>query len=459
MFTERVNKNAVLRWWVESRRTLTLALPIVSGLVGQMLMGLTDTLMVAQVGTIPLAAAAFGHNLLNLPLVGGMGLLAAVAVLTAQAYGARVHDHTGEVLRHGLFIAGAAGLGAAAVVTFFRNRVGWLGQPAEVVAAAQTYLLLTAWSLLPALLSHALKQFSEALVQPWPPTLIMLGGVLLNIFLNWLLIFGHWSLPAMGLDGAGLATLLARIATALAMLAFIMRAPSLARHLPVRWFAGLSWTAIRAQIHLGTPVAAQHLLEVGAFVTAALMMGWINAEAMAAHQIAITCAATTFIFALGIGMAVSIRVGHAWGARAPRRLRRVGFSGLLITGVLMSGFAILFIFGGNAIAHAFSQSPEVVWMAAVMLFIAGFFQVFDGFQVVAICALRGMSDVRLPALVAIISYWLVALPLAGALGFLAGMSAAGVWIGLAIGLATAATILIWRFHRLADVRNSIDTAR
>jgi MATE family multidrug resistance protein len=130
-----------------------------------------------------------------------------------------------------------------------------------------------------------------------------------------------------------------------------------------------------------------------------------------------------------------------------------------MTGVLMSGFALLFIFGGNTIAHAFSRSVDVVSMAAVMLFIAGFFQVFDGFQVVAICALRGMSDVRVPALVAIISYWLVALPLAGMLAFPVGMSAAGVWIGLAVGLATAAGILIWRFHRLAGVKSSTDTAR
>jgi MATE family multidrug resistance protein len=459
MSSVHIRKNTVLRWWIESRCTLALALPIMSGLVGQMLMGLTDTLMVAQVGTIPLAAAAFAHNLLNLPLVGGMGLLAAVAVLTAQAYGAREHSATGEVLRHGLFIAGGAGLGAAVLVSFLRNRVSWLGQPIEVVAAAQTYLLLTAWSLVPAMLSHALKQFSEALIRPWPPTLIMLGGVVLNILLNWLLIFGHWGLPAMGLDGAGLATLLARIATALVMLAFIVRAPALARHLPVHWFAGLSWAAIRAQINLGTPVAAQHLLEVGAFVAAALMMGWINAEAMAAHQIAITCAATTFIFALGLGMAVSIRVGHAWGAQALHRLRVVGYSGLLMSGLLMTGFAILFIFGGNTIAHAFSRSPEVVWMAALMLFIAGFFQIFDGFQVVAICALRGMSDVRLPAVVAIVSYWFVALPLAATLGFIAGMAAAGIWIGLAAGLATAATILIWRFHRLTGFRNSAGTAR
>ena len=443
-----VPKATALRWWCESRRTLTLALPIMSGLVGQMLMGLTDTLMVGQVGTIPLAAAAFGHNLINVPMVGGMGLLAAVAVMTAQAFGARQTAEAGQVLRHGLVISFVSGLGAAVLLSLLRSRVGWLSQPPEVVAAAQTYLLLTAWSLVPAMISHALKQFSEAVVQPWPPTLIMLGGVLLNIFLNWLLIFGHWGFPAMELDGAGLATLLARIATALVMFGYVMRAPRLAAYLPTRWLAPFSWSAMRAQLRLGTPVAAQHLLEVGAFVAAALMMGWINAEAMAAHQIAITCAATTFIFALGLGMAVSIRVGHAWGAGAHRRLRIVGHSGLFMSGLIMSTFALMFILGGNAIADAFSQSPEVVRMAAAMLFIAGFFQIFDGFQVVAMCALRGMNDVRVPALVAIISYWLIALPLGGALGFFAGFGARGIWIGLAAGLGTAALILIWRFHRL-----------
>jgi multidrug resistance protein, MATE family len=449
-----VKKATVRRWWCESRRTLTLALPIMSGLVGQMLMGLTDTLMVGQIGTIPLAASAFGHNLINVPLVGGMGLLAAVAVLTAQAYGAQQPAEVGQVLRHGLLISIVSGLIAALFLTFLRSRVGWLNQPTEVVAAAQTYLLLTAWSLLPMMVSLALKQFSEAVVQPWPPTLIMLGGVLLNIFLNWLLIFGHWGFPAMGLNGAGLATLLARMVTAIVMLGFVLRSRRLAPYLPVRWFAPVSWTAIRAQISLGTPVAAQHLLEVGAFVAAALMMGWINAEAMAAHQIAITCAATTFIFALGLGMAVSIRVGHAWGAGAHRRLRVIGYSGLGMSGLLMSAFALMFILGGSAIASAFSQSPEVVRMAAAMLVIAGFFQIFDGFQVVAMCALRGMSDVRLPAVVAIVSYWLIALPLGGALGFFFGLAARGIWIGLAAGLATAAVILIARFHRLeANLRH------
>jgi MATE family multidrug resistance protein len=276
-----------------------------------------------------------------------------------------------------------------------------------VVAAAQTYLLLTAWSLVPVMISHALKQFCEAVARPWPPTLILLGGVLLNIFLNWLFIFGHWGIPRMGLDGAGLATLLARVACAIAMFGYLMFSSQLSVYLPARWFAPLSWPALRAQIVLGTPVATQHLLEVGAFVAAALMIGWISAEAIAAHQIAITCAATTFILALGLGMAVSIRVGHAWGAGAHRRLKVIGYSGLIMSGLLMSVFAVIFICGGSAIAGVFSQSSQVVGMAAAMLLIAGLFQVFDGLQVVAMCALRGMSDVRLPAVVAIVSYWLV----------------------------------------------------
>jgi multidrug resistance protein, MATE family len=423
-----------------------------SGLVGQMLMGLTDTLMVGQVGTIPLAAAAFGHNLSNIPMVGGMGLLAAVSVLTAHAYGARRFRAAGEVLRHGLWVAALAGMAAGLALAFARTRVGWLNQPPEVVAAAQIYLVLVGASLLPLLLSHALKQFSEALNHPWPPTLILLGGVLLNIFLNWLLIFGHFGAPAMGLDGAGLATLIARIATAIAIAVYVLRAPVLAACLPVRWIRLPSWLSIREQLSLGSPVAAQHLLEVGAFALAAIMMGWINAEAMAAHQIAIACAATTFIFALGIGMAVSIRVGHAWGARAFQQLRRIGYSSLALTTLMMTGFALLFILAGKPIASTFSPSSEVVTLAAAMLLIAGFFQIFDGIQVVALSALRGMADVRIPALTAGVSYWLVALPLGYILGFPLGRGALGIWIGLAVGLATAAFLLMLRFHRHAHPR-------
>jgi multidrug resistance protein, MATE family len=435
------------QWLAEGRATLVLALPIMSGLVGQMLMGLADTLMVGQVGTVPLAAAAFASNLSHIPMVGGMGLLAAVPVLTAHAFGSGRSAIAGEVLRHGLWIAVLTGTLAALSLGWIRSRVGWLQQPEEVVAEAQTYLLLLGASLLPLLVAHSLKQFCEALANPWPPTLILLGGVLLNVFLNWLFIFGHWGFPAMGLDGAGLATLIARILTALAIAWYLVRANALLKYLSARWLRPPAWRSLREQLGIGSPVAAQHLLEVGAFSFAAIMMGWIHAEAMAAHQIAITCAATTFIFALGFGMAVSIRVGHAWGAGDHRRLRHVGFSGLLLTGLMMSGFALLFILGGRTIADAFSNSPEVIAIAATMLLIAGFFQVFDGLQVVAMSALRGMGDVRVPALIAGLSYWMIALPVGYLLGFVLGHGPTGIWIGLAAGLGTAAITLIGRFRR------------
>jgi multidrug resistance protein, MATE family len=446
--------NTARQWLKEGRGTLLLALPIMSGLVGQMLMGLADTLMVGQVGTVPLAAAAFASNLSHIPMVGGMGLLAAVPVLTAHAFGSGRSAVAGEVLRHGLWIAVLAGSVAAFGLWWIRSRVGWLQQPEDVVAAAQTYLLLIGMSLLPLLVAHSLKQFCEALANPWPPTLILLGGVLLNVFLNWLFIFGHWGFPPMGLDGAGWATLIARIVTALAIAGYLVRATALLEFLSARWLRLPAWGSLREQLWIGSPVAAQHLLEVGAFSFAAIMMGWIHAEAMAAHQIAITCAATTFIFALGFGMAVSIRVGHAWGAGAHRRLRRVGYGGLFLTGLMMSGFALLFIFGGRLIADAFSNSPEVIAIAATMLLVAGFFQVFDGLQVVAMSALRGMGDVRLPAVIAGFSYWIVALPIGYVLGFVLGHGAIGVWIGLAAGLGTAAVTLIGRFGRHSRIHEN-----
>ncbi|HVR34835.1 MAG TPA: MATE family efflux transporter [Methylomirabilota bacterium] len=438
-----------LVWCREGRRTLSLALPITAGFVGQMLMGLADTLMVGQVGTVPLAAAAFGHALTHIPLVTGLGLLTAMAVLTAHAFGGGRRGAAGEVLRHGLVIAGCVGVISGLGTWWVRTRVGWLGQPGEVVEAAQTYLVLVGWSLLPVLVAHGLKQFSEALSRPWPPMVILLAGVLLNVGLNWLWIYGHWGFPAMGLDGAGLATLVSRILVVVAMAVYVWRSPRLREWLPVAWLARASWRSIREQLALGWPVALQHLLEVGAFVSAALMMGWISAEAIAAHQIAITCAATTFTFALGIGLAVSIRVGHAWGAGALRRLRRVGFSGIVLAGGLMSGFAVLFLVAAYPIAGAFTPSREVVALTAAMLLVAAWFQVFDGVQVVAMSALRGMGDVRVPAVVAGVAYWGLALPVGYGLAFGMGMGAAGIWVGLAAGLASAATVLSFRFHRVS----------
>jgi multidrug resistance protein, MATE family len=301
------------------------------------------------------------------------------------------------------------------------------------------------------LIAQTLKQFSEALNHPWIPTLILLGGVALNVLLNWILIYGNWGAPALGLEGAGWATLMARSAMAAGVAIYVLRSPALRMFRPVRWWVSFQGERFRRLLDLGWPVATQHLLEVSAFAFAAVMMGWISAEAMAAHQIAITCAATTFMFPLGLGMAVCIRVGQAWGAEQYARMRRIGFLGLGLSVGIMGVFGLFFVLGGEFLAGLFIESSDVVRLAAQLLLIAAIFQIADGLQVVAISALRGLSDVRVPALVAVLAYWVLAVPFGAALAFGWKQGAVGIWIGLATGLGVAAFSLVWRFQRKTAV--------
>ena len=444
-------------WTREVYPTLVLALPIMAGMVSHMLMGLTDTLLVGRVGVIPLAAASFVNTVTHPPMVFAIGLLVAVAVLTAQAFGGNQPREAGEILRYGLLVAAGAGVLMGIGFVLLRPKLSLLGQPPEVIAASHKYYLLFGWSILPALIAHAAKQFSEALNHAWMPNGILLGGVALNALLAWALIFGHFGLPALGLEGAGWATMTARIVTACAMLYYTVRSPALKPYLPVSWTARLDLAHFKKMIGLGSPVAAQHLLEVSAFAFAALMMGWISAEAMAAHQIALTCAATTFMFALGLGMAISIRVGQAYGSKEFARVRTIGFVGLGISAFIMGLFGIGFAVARYPLARLFVESPQVITLTTHMFIVAALFQLADGVQVTAISALRGLSDVRVPACIAILAYWIIAVPVGYAFGFHGRFGAVGIWIGLAVGLAVAGFALSWRFHRLTEQTFSIRT--
>lgn len=434
-------------WRREVRPTLTLGCPIMAGMVSQMLMGLADTIMVGRVGVVPLAASSFVNALAHLPLVFGIGLLSSIAVLTAQAYGAKNANEAGETLRHGLVVSFSIGLLATLSMFALHPFLTHLGQPPAVAEAGKTYLLLFGGSLMPALIAHGCKQYAEALKHPWVPTVVMLGGVLLNVFLNWILIYGNWGAPALGLEGAGLATLIARLLMAVVSVTYVLRAKAFREFQPIRWRTALSRERFKKLFNVGLPVGVQHFFEVSAFAAAAIMMGWISAEAIAAHQIALTCAAISFMFALGIGAAACIRVGHAYGAGQFRRMRRIGYVAIGLAAILMAAFGIVFITAGKPIASLFIDSPAVVTLTAQLLVIAAIFQIADGVQVTSISALRGLADVHVPAVIAVIAYWLVALPIGYALAFQMGMGAVGMWIGLASGLGAAAIGLSWRFYK------------
>ena len=433
----------------ECRDTLALALPLIAGQLSQMLMGVIDTVMVGRLGVVPLGAASFANNIIAVPWVLGIGLLTSVSVRVSQARGADRPGQAEAAIRHGTWLALSYALLVVVALALGLPILKYLGQPTEVVARSPVFLMTCGVSLIPAMLSMVWKSTADALNRPWRPFWILLGGVGLNVFLNWLWIWGRWGFPALGLEGAGYATLTARTLSAIAMFVWLTRSNLVHRWVPPRWLVRCHRAAFVHLLAIGFPTSLQLLTEVGAFVTSALIIGSLGATSLAAHQVAITCAATTFMVPLGIALAISVRVGEIVGAGQRDRLHRVLTGGWLFALGFMSLSTYAFSFHGHALAAQFVADPAVIDIAARLLIVAAVFQLFDGIQIVAVSALRGVDDVRLPAWIAFFAYWVVALPCGSWLTFGWHLGAFGIWCGLASGLAAAALALGLRaWHKL-----------
>ncbi len=434
--------NVVLK---QARVTLALALPIVVGQVSQMIMGVTDSVMIGRLGAVPLAGSAFAVGIFSVFYVVGLGLLLPVAVLASREHGAGDDRGCGRWLQHGAVMAVLAsllGMGAMWVLSGWFDR---MGQPVEVLAAIDPYYGLTTLSLLPVLVFQVFRQYAEALGRPWVPMAIMLSGVALNVVLNWILIYGNLGAPALGLEGAGWATLAARVAIVVAILAWLRNAETFRGAWPEAWLRRLQPVRFREMLRIGVPASVMLFFEVGAFVAAALMMGWLGAEALAAHQIALSCAGFMFMFPLGLSMATSMRVGKAVGEGRLDLARPIAGGALLMSCVMMSLSAVGFWLGGEWLARGFVNDPAVVELAARLLVVAAIFQLFDGAQVIGSGALRGLTDVRVPAVITFVAYWILAIPAGYGLGIHTSLGAVGIWAGLAAGLAVAAVLLARRF--------------
>lgn len=433
----------------ENKTTLKLALPIMSGQVSQMLLGLADTMMIGRVGTTELAAAAFSNVIFNTPYVIAIGLFIAVSVNAAHAHGGSRHEDAAETLRTGLLLALLTSLVLAGSLFLVMPWLGLFQQPDAVTSLAPPYLMWLALSLIPGVPAMTIKSFCEAKNQPWTVLWIMLGGVALNVFLNYLLIFGNFGLPRLELVGAGLATFLARLATLIALWLYVTRSKRLALCIPKKWLGWLNKKEALSLCKIGSPTAGQLSLEFGAFGITALLIGQFGDIALASHQIAITCAALIFMFPLGIGMAVSIRVGHSIGGSESALCRPITWGGHLSSFVVTGLFAVVLIGFGANIARSFSPDPELVSLASSLLVIVAFFLIFDGAQVVSMSALRGMQDVVIPTVYIFISFWIIGIPAGAVLAFTRSFGARGLWIGLASGLAIASVVLTGRLiHQL-----------
>jgi MATE family multidrug resistance protein len=317
-----------------------------------------------------------------------------------------------------------------------------------VLAIVPPFFLLIGASITPVLVYLVFRQYSEAMGHPWVPMVIMLGDVALNALLNWILIYGHLGAPALGLTGSGISTLTARTAGALAMIVWVRHHATLKQPLPQRWLAPLSRARLGEMLRLGLPASGMLLFESGAFAASAVMMGWLGSVALAAHQIALSCAATTFMFYLGVSMAAGMRLSAAVGAGEHDRLRPIGHGALLIVGAIAAVFVVGYVLAGRVVAGWFVQDAAVIGVAAQLLIVAAVFQCFDGTQVTAVALLRGMKDVRIPAVITFVAYWLVAVTGGYVFGIRFGGGAVGIWSALAAGLAFAAVCLAFRFRRL-----------
>jgi len=431
----------------EIRPTLALAVPIIVGQVSQMLIGITDSAMIGRVGTVPLAAAAFTHGIFGVFFVMGLGFLFPVGVFAARDAGAGRMPDCAAWLRHGRVVALGIGCGSFGLLAAVSTQLHRFGQPAEVVAVVRPFFLLISLSLIPVFLFQVQRQFAESLRRPWVPMIIMIGDVGLNALLNWIFIWGHWGMPALGLVGSGLATLLART-VAVAVIALWLRRSSTFAEVRAVPRHGLVRSRFRALFGMGLPAAGSLLFESGAFGAASVMMGWLGATELAAHQIALSCASFTFMFPLGLSIAVSMRVSRAVGEGRRDILRAIGFGALGLSSIVMLSFATVFSLFGETLARGFSLDPNVISLAARLLSIAAIFQLFDGGQVVGAGALRGLTDVKVPTLITFVAYWALAIPGAYFVGVRSDFGASGIWGSLAAGLAFAAVFLSWRFRRL-----------
>ncbi len=443
-------------WWAEARAMLALAWPLVLTNLSQFALTLTDTLFVGRLGTMELAAVTLGANLFFALLAPAFGLALAAAPMLAQTRGRGVGFVRGmrRDLRAAVWACALATLPIWLALWHTEALLLAIGQDPALAALAQDYVRALMWGL-PCFLGFVvLRGFLAAEQRPGAALAVSLAGVALNVPLNAWLIHGGFGLPAMGVVGAGLASSLCNLAMLAGLVWLVARDRHLRRFRILGRFWRLDAPRLREVWSIGLPIAGAMWLEIGSFAAAALAMGWLGALPVAAHAIAVQVASATFMVPMGLGQAATARVGLAAGAGDAAAARRAGWVAVAMgIGFMALSMAVLVAFAGP-IAWAFldARNPgaaETAALAALLLVIAGVFQLADGVQAVAAGALRGLKDTQVPMLFAGLGYWGLGLPLGVALALPAGLGAPGIWVGLAAGLFLVAGLMIRRWQVLA----------
>ncbi|MBI3218071.1 MAG: MATE family efflux transporter [Bacteroidetes bacterium] len=432
------------------REGFQLAYPVMLSQLGHVTMGVADNIMVGNLGAAHLAGAGLANVAFNFLLLFGIGVSYAITPLVATADGERNDGQIASILKHGLLINVLNSFVLIGVVSIGMKVLYHINQPPEVVELATPYLSIITYSLIPILIFQTFRQFTEGLSMTRIAMIIVIASNFVNIGLNYILIYGHFGFPALGLNGAGYATLVSRILMAAAFAGFVYFAPRFEKYRIGFSIGNYSRKLISKMLHIGLPAGLQFIFEVAAFDFSLVMMGWLGTSALAAHQIAINLATISYMTTSGLAAAATIRVSNFLGKKDYVNLRQAAYALLGLAMVIMSAWAILFIAGRDLLPHFYVIDENVIAIAGPLLIIAGLFQLSDGAQVVCIGALRGLQDVKVPSLLIFVSYWIIGLPLGYCFTFVFGWGAIGIWIGLLIGLTLTASAMFVRFYRLSN---------
>ena len=441
----------------EFRYNWQLAAPVMLGMLGHSFVSFVDNIMVGQLGTAELAAVSLGNSFMFIAMSLGIGFSTAITPLTAEADAEQNFKKGKSAFKHGLFLCTVLGVSLFLMVFFSKPLMYLMKQPTEVVKLAIPYLDLVAFSLIPLIVFQGFKQFSDGLSMTRYPMYATLLGNIANVILNYVLIFGKFGFPELGIVGAAYGTLASRFIMVWHLWYLLKgKEKSKAYVTNIKFFV-LETLMLKKIINLGAPSAMQMFFEVAIFTAAILLSGTLGKNPQAANQIALNLSSMTFMVAMGLGVAAMIRVGNQKGLQNFIELRRIAYSIFLFGILLAVGFAVIFFAFNNLLpkiyvdfddAKNLVDNTEVIEIASKLLIAAAIFQISDSIQVIVLAALRGLQDVKIPTIITFFSYWVIGFPISWFLGKEEAYGSFGIWLGLLAGLTTAAILLYIRFNYL-----------
>lgn len=436
---------------------MQLAYPVILGMLGHTLIMIVDNIMVGKLGSTELAAVSLGNSMVFVALSLGIGFSTAITPIVGEADSEKNTDKIRSVFHNGLFLCVILGFALFGLIVLGKPIMEMLHQPKEVISLAKPYLDWVGFSLVPLIIYQGYKQFADGLSMTKYSMYAIVMANILHVIVNYCLIYGIWIFPKMGILGAGLGTVISRIAMVVFMHVILSRQESLKSYFQNFSFSEIKKETIRKIVSLGIPSAMQMLFEVVLFTAAIWLCGNIGKTSQAANQIALSLASMTFMFAMGLSVVSMIRVSNQKGLQDYKNLVVVARSIFLLAILIEIIFALLFIVLHQIVPPLFLDmndstqlldNQEVVTIAAKLLLVAAVFQISDGIQVVVLGALRGLQDVKIPMYITFVAYWVIGFPISYYLGEYTELKAVGVWIGLLSGLSAAAIFLFIRFHYL-----------